>query len=45
MLVLHERDGQPLVPREGLIALQTTGDFRLGARHVRNLLRIEVNVV
>lgn len=45
VLVLHERDGQPLVSREGLIALQTTGDFRLGARHVRNLLRIEVSVV
>jgi hypothetical protein len=45
VLVLHERDGQPLVEREGLIALQTTGDFRLGARHVRNLLRIEVAMV
>ncbi|MFM2397877.1 MAG: hypothetical protein RL341_34 [Pseudomonadota bacterium] len=45
VLVLHERDGQSLVAREGLIALQTTGDFRLGARHVRNLLRIEVSVV
>lgn len=45
VLVLHERDGQPLNEREGLIALQTTGDFRLGARHVRNLLRIDVSVV
>jgi hypothetical protein len=45
VLVLHERDGQPLVEREGLISLQSTGDFRLGARHVRNLLRIEVAVI
>jgi hypothetical protein len=45
VLVLHERDGLPLNEREGLIALQTAGDFRLGARHVRNLLRIEVNVI
>jgi hypothetical protein len=45
VLVLHERDGQPLAEREGLLALQTTGDFRLGARHVRNLLRIEVSIV
>lgn len=45
VLVLHERDGQPLNEREGLLSLQTTGDFRLGARHVRNLLRIEVSVV
>jgi hypothetical protein len=45
VLVLHERDGQPLAEREGLIALQTTGDFRLGARHVRNLLRLEVSAV
>lgn len=45
VLVLYERDGQPLNEREGLIALQTTGDFRLGARHVRNLLRIEVSAI
>jgi hypothetical protein len=45
VLVLHERDGQPLGEREGLLALQTTGDFRLGARHVRNLLRIEVSLI
>jgi hypothetical protein len=45
VLVLHERDGQPLAEREGLLALQTTGDFRLGARHVRNLLRVEVAMV
>jgi hypothetical protein len=45
VLVLHERDGKPLNEREGLLSLQTTGDFRLGARHVRNLLRIEVSVV
>jgi hypothetical protein len=45
VLVLHERDGAPLSEREGLIALQASTDLRLGARHVRNLLRLEVNLV
>lgn len=44
VLVVYERDGQALHQREGLIALQTSGDFRLGARHVRHLLRIEVSL-
>lgn len=38
-------DGQPLQAREGRIALQSTADFRLGARHVRNFLRIELSAV
>jgi hypothetical protein len=42
---LYERDGQPLEPREGRLALQSTADFRLGARHVRNVLRIEVSLI
>lgn len=42
VLVIFERDGMPLEPREGRIALLSTADFRLGARHVRNALRIEV---
>ena len=45
VLVLFERDGQPLDAREGRIALLSTGDMRLGARHVRNALRIEVRTV
>jgi hypothetical protein len=45
VLVVYERDGQPLEAREGRIALQSTADFRLGARHVRNLLRIEVSLL
>jgi hypothetical protein len=45
VLVVYERDGQPLEPREGRLALQSTADFRLGARHVRNLLRIEINLL
>lgn len=45
VLVLFERDGQPLDAREGRIALLATGDLRLGARHVRNALRIEVRPV
>jgi Oxidoreductase molybdopterin binding domain len=42
VLLVYERDGQPLEAREGRLALLSTADFRLGARHVRNLLRIEV---
>lgn len=45
VLVVYERDGQPLQAREGRLALQSTGDFRMGARHVRNLLRIEVSLL
>lgn len=45
VLVVFERDGKPLEPREGLIALQAPADLRLGARHVRNALRIEVRAV
>lgn len=44
-LLLFERDGQPLDEREGRIALLSTADFRLWARHVRNVLRIEVRAV
>ena len=45
VLVLFEREGAPLDAREGRIALLATGDLRLGARHVRNALRIEVRAV
>jgi hypothetical protein len=45
VLVLFERDGQPLPAREGAIALLSTTDRVLGARHVRNLMRIELRTV
>jgi hypothetical protein len=45
VLVLFERDGQPLPAREGAIALVSTTDRMLGARHVRNLARIEVRAL
>ncbi len=45
VLLLFERDGQPLDAREGHVALLSAGDFRLGARHVRNVVRIEVRAV
>ena len=42
VLVVFEQDGNPLAAREGQIALLSTADKRLGARHVRNLQRIEL---
>lgn len=45
VLLLFERDGRPLDAREGRIALLATGDLRLGARHVRNALRVDVRPV
>lgn len=44
-LLVFERDGQPLDAREGRIALYSTADLRLGPRHVRNALRLEVRPV
>lgn len=45
VLVVFERDGQPLDEREGTIALMSTKDRQPGPRHVRNLARIEVRPV
>lgn len=45
VLVPFERDGKPLDDREGRIALMSTADRKLGARHVRNLVRIEVRAL
>lgn len=42
VLVLFERDGQPLDAREGRMAVLATGDLRLGPRHVRNAMLVEV---
>jgi len=45
VLVLIERDGQPLDDREGRIALISLKDTNTGPRHVRWLQRIEVMLV
>lgn len=45
VLVIFEQDGNPLDAREGRIAMLSTLDKRLGARHVRNLWKIEVRPV
>ena len=45
VLVLFERDGKALDEREGRIALLSAADRQLGARHVRNLMRIEVRAL
>lgn len=42
VLVVFERDGQPLDDREGAMALMSTNDRRIGPRYVRNLAHIEV---
>jgi len=42
VLLVFERDGQPLDAREGQIALLSTADRRLGPRHVRNLVKVEL---
>ena len=42
VLVAFERDAQPLRDGEGRIALVSTGDNRIGVRHVKWLTRIEV---
>lgn len=42
VLVLFERDGNPLDEREGRIALMSTADRQAGPRRVRNLVRIEL---
>jgi hypothetical protein len=44
-LLVFERDGQPLDLREGRIAVYSGADFRLGARHVRNAVRLEVRPI
>jgi hypothetical protein len=45
VLVIFERDGRPLDAREGSVALQSTLDFRLGARHVRNLKSLTITLI
>lgn len=45
VLVLFERDGQPLAAQEGRIALMSGGDQRLGPRHVRWLRTVEVRLL
>jgi hypothetical protein len=45
VLVVFERDGQPLDDREGKIALMSTTDRQIGPRYVRNLARIEIQSI
>ena len=45
VLVVFERDGQPLADREGRIALVSARDQRSGPRSVRWLARLDVRVV
>jgi hypothetical protein len=45
VLVYFEKDGKPLGADEGRIALISTKDLHLGARHVRWLYVIEVRKV
>jgi DMSO/TMAO reductase YedYZ molybdopterin-dependent catalytic subunit len=45
VLVLFERDGQPLPASEGPLALISARDIRTGPRHVKWLERIEVRQI
>jgi hypothetical protein len=45
VLLVYERDGQPLGAREGSIALLSSSDNSLSARHVRNVAKVEVRQV
>jgi DMSO/TMAO reductase YedYZ molybdopterin-dependent catalytic subunit len=45
VLVAHERDGTPLGPHEGPLALHAPSDTRTGPRHVKWLSRIEVRIL
>lgn len=45
VLVVFERDGQPLAEREGQIALVSVRDARAGPRSVKWLTRVEVRVL
>jgi DMSO/TMAO reductase YedYZ molybdopterin-dependent catalytic subunit len=45
VLLVYERDAQPLAAAEGPIALVAAGDIRTGPRHVRALDRIEVRIL
>jgi DMSO/TMAO reductase YedYZ molybdopterin-dependent catalytic subunit len=45
VLVIFERDGQPLADREGRIALVSARDLQSGPRSVRWLQRVEVKVL
>ena len=45
VLVVFERDGQPLGAQEGRIALVSGGDQRTGPRHVRWLQTLDVRVL
>jgi DMSO/TMAO reductase YedYZ molybdopterin-dependent catalytic subunit len=45
VLVLFERDGKPLAPAEGPLALISGKDIRTGPRHVKWLQTVEVRQI
>ena len=45
VLVVFERDGEPLAEPEGRIALVSTRDLRTGPRSVKGLARLDVRVL
>jgi hypothetical protein len=45
VLVLFERDGKPLGPNEGPLALISSKDLRTGPRHVKWLQSVEVRQI
>lgn len=45
VLVLFERDGEPLGDNEGAVALVSAGDQRTGPRHVRWLRVLDVRIL
>lgn len=45
VLVLHEREGQPLDAHMGTLALISAADTRLGPRHLRHLASVAVQML
>lgn len=45
VLVLYQRDGMPLSDGEGPLALLAAADLRLGPRHVKQLVRLDVRIL
>jgi DMSO/TMAO reductase YedYZ molybdopterin-dependent catalytic subunit len=45
VMVVYERDGAPLAPGEGPLALVAPADLRSGPRHVKWLQRVEVRIL
>lgn len=45
VMVAYERDGQPLPPGDGPLAVMAPADQRTGPRHVKALARLEVRIL